>query len=111
MNIQKFINNNSSGEKIFHSNAYARVASGSSIGSVANESFGQRLHTHRNRQTVRRYGDSLIGRGDANSAPHVARQSVAPRRSNVPQPQRGNATPKIRPSFNEPSTRGYNPYG
>jgi hypothetical protein len=118
MDIQKYINKNQPDEPIFHSNAYARVAQGNSMGATDKQTFEERMHIHRNRQSVRRYGDSLIGRGNMKE---VARGDIKnPLRSS----ERGQSTRQgfnrgvsrgaiasPRPSFKEPPTRGYNPYG
>jgi hypothetical protein len=121
MNIQRFVNNNSQDEPIFHSNAYAHVAHGSNIGSTDQQTFNDRMHVHRNRQAVRHYGDSLIGRGDMREAskddmknplrqPERFNSRAQARHFDVP--RRNNASPPPpRQSFREPPTRGYNPYG
>lgn len=117
-NIQKFVNNGQD-EPIFHSNAYAHVAHGSNIGSTDTQSFKDRLHTHHNRQVVRRYGDSLIGRGEMQNLakPQVENPLRQPERPNRRQTTRGVGLPKRnnpplppRQSFREPPTRGYNPF-
>jgi hypothetical protein len=118
MDIQKYVNNQPE-EPIFHSSAYARIAHGSSIGATDKQTFDERMQIHRNRQSVRRYGDSLIGRGDMKD---VARANI-----NNPLRQGGAGTSRQRPgggappargsiaaprpNFREPPTRGYNPYG
>lgn len=118
MDIQKFVNKNQPEEPIFHSSAYARVAHGSSMGATDKQTFEERMRIHRNRQSVRRYGDSLIGRGNMKD---VARSGMdnplrrpetgySRQRTNPGVPPRGSiATP--RPPFREPPSRGYNPYG
>jgi hypothetical protein len=107
MDIQKFINHGQD-EPIFHSNAYARVASGSSIGSTDAQTFKERMDIHRNRRAVRHYGDSLIGRGDMRD---VARAEMkSPLRKSQGQRPRGVIGVPPRPSFREPPQR-YNPYG
>lgn len=118
MNIQRFVDNNQD-EPIFHSNAYAHIAHGSSIGSTDTQSFNDRLNIHRNRQSVRHYGDSLIGRGEMRTASKdqmtlkrfdpLNYHRTSPRGVGVP-PRNRSAVPP-RPSFREPPTRGYNPYG
>ena len=125
MDIQRFVNKNDPNEKIFHSNAYARVAHGDSLGSTDAQSFQQRLHVHRNRQNVRHYGDSLIGRGDmrevsqmqednplrASGGDEPRRPGVNPRGIGIPQRPGGpSSAPAPRPSFREPPSRGYNPF-
>lgn len=105
MNINRFANNDAGGA-IFHSTGYAEIAHGSSIGSSSAESFGQRRHINRTRQSVRRYGDSMIAGGSMREAARPHFEANVPRTSaRVPlrptQPRR---------SFTEPPTRGYNPY-
>ena len=122
MDIQRFVNHNDPNEKIFHSNAYARVAHGDSLGSTDKQTFEQRLHVHRNRQNVRHYGDSLIGRGDMRQTSQMQtenplraeggdspRPGVNPRGIGIPK-RPGNAPVAPRPTFREPPSRGYNPY-
>lgn len=118
MNIQKIINNNPD-EPVFHSNAYAHIAHGGNIGSTDTQSFKDRLHVHRTRQTVRKYSDSLIGRGEMQSLakPQMENPLRQPERPNRRQTSRGVGLPKRnippvspRQSFREPPTRGYNPF-
>ncbi len=120
MDIQRFVHNNDSNEKIFHSNAYARVAHGSSLGSSDAQSFQTRMDIHRNRKAVRHYGDSLIGRGDMREAARDDMQNPLRQSEGRETKQRFNArgvgVPKRaniqvqRPGFREPPTRGFNPY-
>ncbi|HEU5121328.1 MAG TPA: hypothetical protein VFT59_00640 [Candidatus Saccharimonadales bacterium] len=118
MNIQRFVSNNQE-EPIFHSNAYAHVAHGSNIGSTDTQSFKDRLHVHRNRQAVRHYGDSLIGRGEMRNLakPQIDNPLRQPERPNRRQTTRGVGLPQRaasplppRQPFREPPSRGYNPY-
>lgn len=107
-------------EKIFHSNAYARIAHGSSIGSTDTQTFRERLSIHRNRQAVGRYGNSLIGQGYIRETARAdidnplrrpgtsQRQQVA---RGVALPRRNPSRTAPRPSFREPPGRGYNPFG
>lgn len=119
MDIQKYINKGQPDEPIFHSNAYARVAQGSSMGAVDKQTFEERMRIHRNRQAVRHYGDSLIGRGnmkdvtrgDMSNPLRRSETGVSSRqRHNQNLPVRGRVAAP-RPSFKEPPSRGYNPYG
>lgn len=122
MDIQRFSYHNDSNEKIFHSNAYARVAHGGSLGSSDKQTFEQRLNIHRNRQNVRHYGDSLIGRGDMRQVSQMqednplraesggmSRPSVNPRGIGIPK-RPGSMPVAPRPAFKEPPSRGYNPF-
>jgi|GEM_PF-4281508 len=97
MNLQKYTVNNSSNGDIFHSNAYARVASGGSIGSTNARSFQSRMDTHRNRQAVKHYGASLVGR--VGQGPYSRSTGLPPRSPAVP----------ARTAFHKPPAR-YNPY-
>ena len=119
MDIQRFVNRNNPQEKIFHSNAYARVAHGGKMGSTDSQSFSQRLDVHRNRQEVGHYGASMIGRSYLGEA---TRSQVSPLRqpgremttrqrfaSRGGVPKRNALPPQGR--FREPPSRGYNPYG
>lgn len=121
MGLQRFIGNPN--EKIFHSTGYARVASGGSIGSTNAQSFRQRIGIDRSRQTVRRYGDSMIGQGHMKETARPQLDSSNPLRqseTSIPssrqqlnsrgsmgRPQTGGVPPR---TFTEPPTRGYNPY-
>ncbi len=102
MSLQDYMpSHQSDASKIFHSNAYARVANGNRMGATAPVSFGSRMDVHRNRQAVRHYGTSFIGRG-----------TVQPYAREVPPlPSREGPVVPARPhtSFHEPPTR-YNPY-
>jgi hypothetical protein len=112
MDIQKYIHHGQD-EPIFHSNAYARVASGSSIGSTDAQTFQERMNIHRNRRAVRHYGDSMIGRGNMREVARTQIKNPLRRsegRASRQQLNRGTVIPQ-RPSFQEPSTRRYNPYG
>ncbi|HET6746924.1 MAG TPA: hypothetical protein VFH06_02345 [Candidatus Saccharimonadales bacterium] len=120
MNIQRFVHPTDPNEKIFHSNAYARVAHGDSIGSTDTQNFQDRMHVHRNRKAVRHYGDSLIGRGDMRETARTdmdsplrqAEDASSRQRFNtrgVGVPRRTSPLPP-RQSFREPPSRGYNPF-
>lgn len=98
MNLQKYsVNNSNDNGEIFHSNAYARVASGGSIGSMNARSFQSRMDVHRNRRTVKHYGASLVGR--VGQEPYSRGTGLPPRSPAVP----------VRTTFREPPAR-YNPY-
>ena len=115
MDLNKFIHN--SDGAAFHSTGYAESSNGGSIGSTSSQTFGERVHMERNRQAVRRYGDSLIGQN------HMSERTVhRPRnethngisRSSLGVASRGSnsASSSIapRPSFREPPARPFNPY-
>ena len=93
-------------KNIFHTSGYARLAQGGVIGSTSTETFERRRQIERNRRAVRRYGDSLIGRGHMREVAQNSTQnpmryggSYSPR-SSVQAPPR---------TFHEPPPR-YNPY-
>lgn len=121
MDIHRFINKHHPQEKIFHSNAYARVAQGSSLGSTDSQTFQQRLDVHRNRQEVGHYGQSMIGRAylsDAargrtdNPLREPGREAPTQQRFGARGvPRRTTLRPTSRPNFREPPPRGYNPFG
>ena len=118
----------------FHSNGYAKAANGNDIGAASSQSFTQRLHVERNRRHVRKYHNSMIANGHhrhsqfhridvVNNAPERPEQpGVSSRstsiqgksplsgRSGVGRSISGFTRPVNRPSFSEPSTRGFNPY-
>jgi hypothetical protein len=118
MNIHKF---GAQPEKPFHSNAYAQEANGESIGSTNAQTFGQRYHIERNRRAVRSYRDSYVGQGALQHRARTsnplqrldsgsARQSQNAKNPSTPLvPPRSSAPP--RPTFKEPPTRGFNPFG
>jgi hypothetical protein len=121
MDIQRFVHPTDPNEKIFHSNAYARVAHGDSMGSTDTQNFQQRMDVHRNRKAVRHYGDSLIGRGDMRETARgdmenplrqdeggASRQRFNARGVGVPKRPSGQLPP--RQNFREPPSRGYNPF-
>ena len=91
----------------FHSSAYANAANGERLGAVSTQSFVQRLHLERNRQHVRHYGHSRLGRGMGEVRP-----LSMPMRPEQAPPQRIERPAGGEPSqhtFREPPTR-YNPY-
>ena len=47
---------------VLHSSVYARAQDGGTVGVASTESFAQRLDVSKNRQFVRRYGDSKIAK-------------------------------------------------
>ena len=96
--------------KPFHSSAYAAEANGERMGSTNTQSFAKRLDIERNRQVVRGYRESTIGRayGVAKAAPLRPGQGT-PRGGIVPSQPRPSLPPTR--SFREPPARGYNPYG
>lgn len=59
LDMNKHIVNNDG--KPFHSNGYARVASGDNFGSMSYVSFSKRKQIEENRQLVRGYNRSAIG--------------------------------------------------
>lgn len=59
MDLNKHIITN--GEKPFHSNGYAVVASGDRIGSTSSVSFNQRRAIDQNRRVINGYHQSSIG--------------------------------------------------
>ena len=80
------------------------------------------MDVHRNRQEVRHYGDSMIGRGHMREVAQegmdnplrqaedpTTKQRFNPRNVNVPKRTTARQTPP-RPSFREPPGREYNPY-
>jgi hypothetical protein len=116
MKISKFINNVSK-ENIFHSNDMAKIATGGTLGSGSAETFQRRSQINRSRQSVRRYGESMIGQGDMKAlARHQLNTSNPLRRSEprVPNRQqlgaRGIASQIPPRTFKEPPGRGFNPY-
>jgi hypothetical protein len=111
-----------------HSNRFAEAAKKSQLGVFSPQSFNQRLHIERNRQSVGRYHDSMLANGHHRSL-HYQRGNVqvSPVRPGVDptkHPQADNrfgqrpsggliadvTKPSSGPSFIEPSARGYNPY-
>lgn len=91
----------------FHTSAYAHAAQGERLGAVSTQSFVQRLHLERNRQHVRHYGHSRLGRGMSEIRPlsmPARPQQTPPQRIERP----ANEGPQPH-TFREPPTR-YNPY-
>lgn len=124
MNIHNFGNEP---EKPFHSSTYAEVANGGSIGSTNSQTFGQRYGVDQNRQSIRRYKDSHIGRGALRyqarrgitdpfgrvdpAAAHSPLQGQNTTGSLGKPVDRRSAPPAApRTTFREPPTRGFNPY-
>lgn len=94
MNVRKFIPQ-SSNDDIFHSSAYAKVASGSNMGAVSRQTFQERKQIERNRSTIRPYDSALTNRPAVRPASGL--RTAAP--------------PATQRPFREPPSRGYNPYG
>jgi len=108
-------------EKPFHSSAYAKVARGARIGSTTPQPFSERTRIEKNRRAVASYRDSYV-------ATHQIAYADRRNRPFRPQPHQSEAigTPETptqpskgpeprqpeppRPSFQEPTPRGYNPY-
>ena len=117
MKISKFINNVPK-EDILHSNGLAKVASGSALGSGSVETFRGRERIDRSRQSVRRYGESMIGQGHMREVARPQLDASNPLRQSgrgISSRQQLNTRGVIRPNiphrtFTEPPTR-YNPYG
>ncbi len=124
MFLNKFTNNLDNAP--LHSSGYAEVARPNKIGSMAPQSFNQRMHVERNRQAVGKYHHSLIANGHHRSG-HYQRSYAMPARpgaestdasatepatSSYRRPERliADVKPVTRQSFNEPTGRGYNPY-
>ena len=128
MGINKFTNNLD--DATLHSNGFADASQSNSVGATSSpQSFAQRLHIERNRQSVGGYHHSMLANGhhrnshyqrvdvmtgssrpgsEVPAARTGAGNSFAPRRpggliSDV-------ARPAPRQSFTEPPARGFNPY-
>jgi hypothetical protein len=97
-----------------HSNVYAEEAQGSRFGAVSTETFNQRLRTQRNRQVIGSYRQSRIGAIDTTErrvsesgrvTPDVSRRpGQLPERESMP------VAPRSLRSFQEPTSRSFNPY-
>ncbi|MDB5168482.1 MAG: hypothetical protein JWO55_740 [Candidatus Saccharibacteria bacterium] len=111
-----------------HSSGYAEAAKKSQMNVFSPQSFNQRLHIERNRQSVGRYHDSMLANGHHRNL-HYQRANLEalPIRPEVNSTQRPDVEdrfsrrsvgglisdvvkPANRPNFIEPSVRGYNPY-
>ena len=100
-------------DKPFHSSGYAKVANGNRIGSVANTSFSRRRYIDQNRSVIGIYKRSAIGSGygelrSKRVARPVNNQSVDNKTTLQQHNSAPNQTTPMR--FNEPNSRGYNPY-
>ncbi len=73
-------------EDVVHSSAYAQAQNEGKIGSASVESFAKRLSIDRNRQVVRRYGDSQIVNEAWGNAGMRAKKYEAPQKSPENQP-------------------------
>ena len=125
MFLNRFTNNI---EDPLHTNGFAAAAKKSGgVGSTGPQSFRQRLHIERNRQNVNRYHDSMIAnnhhrekqyqrlngdgsnRVDSDASAQNDTDGMSTRRP-VGRVMSDVIKPTVRPRFNEPPTRGYNPY-
>ena len=116
-----------------HSSAYAKLSQGAKIGSTDQSTFRQRLELERERQHIRNYSASSIGnnitrRRYAKSGlnrpslrvdtPERERtiyryegQPIRPDGVGINKPQTNNAANnQPQPRFQEPKSRGYDPY-
>lgn len=116
MDLNKHIVSDNTG-KPFHSSGIARINRGDRLGVDTNVSFNQRQQINGNRRLINDYHSSAIGSTrSVLAARPVSPEAVASRlRVPVRQPLQGprNTTQGITippRSFNEPQTRGYNPY-
>lgn len=116
MDLNKHIVSDST-NKPFHSSGIARINRGDRLGVANNTSFNQRQQINGNRRLINDYHSSVIG----STRSVLAAKSVSPEvlggRLRVParqplQNSRNTTQGLIIPprSFNEPNTRGYNPY-
>ena len=126
MFLNKF--NNNFEDTPLHSSGYAEIAQPKKIGSMAPQSFSQRLNIEKNRQAVGKYHHSMLANGHHRHANYQRTMDVVSPRSDVGQsaaphassPRRSfNRTPSrliadvkpiARQNFTEPTSRGYNPY-
>ena len=63
--VKRMINGERAG--IFHSSAYGRAQSGSTMGAASSESFAERRKVDENRQNIRKYSDSMVAEQRFNS--------------------------------------------
>lgn len=104
--INKFLPDD--GERPFHSSAYAKVAHGDALGAVSSQSFTERNQRDRNRQVVRGYRHSLVGKAYGAERARSVASSAETQRAQLGTPvSRPNSRPQ---TFREPPGRGYNPY-
>ena len=96
----------------FHSSGYAEAAHGRSIGAGSTQSYGQRRHIERNRQHIKRYGHSHLGRSLTDVRPREVQPEAENLRSRLNTGASRPEAPGVdRPQgFQEPQRRGYNPY-
>lgn len=101
-------------EKPFHSSVYAKAANQNRIGSVSSLSFNQRLNIDSNRQMVNPYRHSAMGnsRGVLKAKqferPNISQEPNKRPGSSLQQHNSISQSKAIR--FNEPISRGYNPF-
>ncbi|HET8884503.1 MAG TPA: hypothetical protein VFM68_03460 [Candidatus Saccharimonadales bacterium] len=128
MYINKFIGDEES--KPFHSTHYAEAAN-EGLGAASPQTFSQRTHIDRNRQSVRKYQHSILAHGHRRDSHYqridIVNTPVRPepklptedneppspidRRHGTQTPTHSYAKPvSQRQNFTEPPKRGYNPY-
>lgn len=110
--------------EILHSSGHARIGRGDQIGSAGTQSFQQRIDLAQQARTIAGYQQSAIGSRFGvlkakKAAPRVSRlkRTAAPSdgaagSSSSRQAFNAGETPPEKPStsFQEPPSRGYNPY-
>jgi hypothetical protein len=124
--LNKF--NNNFEDTPLHSSGYAEIARPKKIGSMAPQSFNQRLHIEKNRQAVGKYHHSMIANGHHRHANYQRTMDVVAPRADAVQPSTPPAgvnrrssyrapnrliadiKPVARQNFSEPTGRSYNPY-
>lgn len=93
-------------EDIVHSNAMAKVANGSNLGSTSSESFQTRKVVEQNRSNVGSYKAAMIHSDYKTTAIRPFKTGTRP---DISSPKTNSAsTPKTK--FSEPGSRGFNPY-
>jgi hypothetical protein len=115
MKISRLVND---ANKPFHSNGYAEVANGLSIGAASAETFQQRYRIDQNRKLIQQYRNSLIASA-YDRKPVSRRPDQQTRRGSLPAATEPgfrsgsdtNAGSKLRhKNFSKPDSRHYDPY-
>ena len=117
MKISRLVND---ANKPFHSNGYAEVANGLSIGAASAETFQQRYRIDQNRKIIPQYRNSLIASAYDSKPVSQPSDQQSPRSSSSPVATRqafnsgSDGTPSAKSrhkNFSEPGGRRYDPYG
>jgi len=94
-----------------HSSGYAKAAQGDRMGATSQQSYSSRLRKDKNRQVIAQYRQSKVGSQRVYSPAKPVDSDTAVSQSRAVPPVQNVPPPVQKPGkFQEPPSRGYNPY-